>query len=405
MWGIVGVSLVASAAALGLASYAIGESTTSPLYFARLFLVFVGILSAGGAVSMRPDLWWSWGLGAITSAIGTAGLPSSWDSFQLLLGVVAAVSAAGAILLLLPPGWRYGIVTAILLYHFTGIFTATTAPPSTPWLSEQLFRRVYNPYLQFVYLRNAYHFYSPEPGPASVLAFLLKTETDEIDKATGRKVYTTKWVVMPKRPTDVRDPMGLGYYRLLSLNEQISRGAHILALPTESFEKSEMWSRRASVAHIIPFHPAEPNNVQYKLPNPDVARYLLPSYTSHVILENTPDKATAARTTVKVYRLEHRDIPPDQLSKHQSPYHPGTYRPFFVGEFDARGNLVNPQEEMLYWLIPIIPRQPSVNDKIGDPFKKEYFDYLSVHALEMLRDDVLAADESAGRVFNWRELR
>ena len=48
----------------------------------------------------------------------------------------------------------------------------------------QAFNRVYNPYLQFIYQRNAYHFYSPDPGPASVLVFLLKTETGT-DPVTG----------------------------------------------------------------------------------------------------------------------------------------------------------------------------------------------------------------------------
>lgn len=402
--GWVGVGAIATAAILGLVSLALGESTPSILTAARLFLVFVGVVSAGAAVSMRPDLWWSWGIGTIASLLGVWGLPNSWDSFQLFLSVVAGVAAAGAVFCLLSPGWRYGIASAILLFHFAGIFIATTEPPSTPWLSDQLFRRVYNPYLQFVYLRNAYHFYSPEPGPASVLAFLLKTETDEIDPETHKNRYTTKWVVLPTRPADIRDPLGLGYYRLLALNEQLARGNHLLAMPANQFETSEMSLRRHRVQHIIPFHPAEPSVVQYKLPSPEVARYLLPSYASHVILWNTPDKATAAKTTVKMYRMEHRDLPPDQFSKGHSPYHPGTYRPFFLGEFNAFGHLMNPQEELLYWMLPVLPRQPGLDNR-KDPFKKDYLDYLSVHALELSPEEVLAANENDGRVFNWSQLR
>jgi hypothetical protein len=158
------------------------------------------------------------------------------------------------------------------------------------------------------------------------------------------------------------------------------------------------------VQHIIPFHPAEPSVVQYKLPSPEVARYLLPSYASHVILWNTPDKAAAAKTTVKMYRLEHRDLPPDQFSKGHSPYHPGTYRPFFLGEFNAFGHLMNPQEELLYWMLPVLPRQPGLDNR-KDPFKKDYLDYLSVHALELSPEEVLAANENDGRVFNWSQLR
>lgn len=408
--GLIGVGLIATAVILGLVALALGSpspgtsDSPSVLYVLRLVLVFVGMVTAGAAISMRPDLWWTWGMGALASLLAVLGLPNQWDSFQLLFSVMTGVAAAGAVFCLLPPTWRYVAATALLLYHFSGIFVATTEPPATPWLSDQLFRRIYNPYLQFVYLRNAYHFYSPEPGPASVLAFLLKTETDEIDPVTHKPVYKTRWVVLPTRPTDVRDPLGLGYYRLLALNEQLARGSHLLANPTNQFEKSEMWLRRLSVKEVIPFHPADAGIVQYKLPSPEVARYLLPSYASHVILWNTPDAAVAAKTTVKIYRMEHRDLPPDQFSKGLSPYHPGTYRPFFLGEFDAFGHLTNPQEELLYWMLPVIPRQAGPNEP-GDKNKKDYYDYMSVHALEMSRDEVYAADETAGRVFNWSQLR
>ena len=222
---------------------------------------------------------------------------------------------------------------------------ATTSPPVSPWLTDQLFRRVFNPYLQFVYLRNAYHFYSPEPGPASVIAYFLKTETGT-DPLTGKKRYKTQWVVLPTRPTDIRDPMGLGYYRILALNEQLARGSHSLAAPSDQFEKTEMWYRRYNKSAVIPYHPVEAQVLQYKLPPPDVMRYLLPSYSQHVILENTPDKETAAKTTVKIYRMEHRNLPGSQMAEGQNPYHPGTYRPFFLGEFDVLGRLVNPQDEL-----------------------------------------------------------
>ena len=318
--------------------------------------------------------------------------------------VVTGVAAIGMVFCLLAPWWRYAVASAMLLFHFGGIFMATTAPPSTPWLSEQLFRRIYNPYLQFVYLRNAYHFYSPEPGPASVVAFLLKTE--KINPITGKKEFETKWVVLPTRPADVRDPLGLGYYRQLSLNEQLARGSAGLATPSDQFEKSEMYYRRNAVQNVIPYHPADQQILQYKLPNSDVARYVLPSYASHVIVWYTPNKETAAKTTVKVYRLEHRDLPPDQFSGGYSPYHPGTYRPYFLGEFDAYGNLMDPRDVFLYWMLPVIPWQSQpLPGNPTNPFQKDYTDYLSVHALEMSPEEVLAADPEAGRVFNWSKLR
>jgi len=410
--GLVGVAFCGGAAALGLVAAAL-DSPPDVLNSARLWLVFVGAVTAGAAVSLRPDCWWTWALAAAAAALGVGGLPGHWDSFRLLFWALAGVGAAGAVLVASPPAWRVGSVSAVILFHFTGIFLATTSPPPSPWLTDQVFSRVYYPYLQFVYLRNAYHFYSPNPGPASVLVFLLKTETGT-DPQTGQKQYKTEWVVIPKRPADVRDPLGLAYYRRLSLTEQVSRGSPGMAMPTDQFEKTDVWYRRFNKRAEVPYHPIDDLNLQYRLPTPDVTRYVLPSYASHVILDHAPDAETAGRTTVKVYRLEHLTTTVERFVKGDDPYHPGTYRPFFLGEFgfvpdpDQPGKtkieLVNPQEELLYWLIPVIPRPPTPNDP-DDPYRKGYLDYLSVHALDMTPGEVLKADEKDGRVFNWSQLR
>lgn len=403
--GLFGVGSLALAVLIGAISLALGDSIPSDLTNGlRLLLVFVGVVTTGSAISMRPDLWWTWGFGTVASLLAVFGLPNQWDSFQMFFSVVTGVSAVGMVICRLSAQWRILVVSAILLFHFSGIFMATTAPPSTPWLTEQLFRRIYNPYLQFLYLRNAYHFYSPEPGPASILAFFIKTE--KVDPVTGQKESKTEWIVSPRRPANVRDPLGLGYYRLLSLNEQTSRGSPGLATPSDQFEKTEMYYRRSLMQYKIPFHPVETHMVQYKLPNQDIARYVLPSYASHVIVWNTPDPEAAKNTTVKVYRLEHRDLPPDRLSKGDSPYHPSTYRPYFLGEFDAYGRLLDPRERFLYWMIPIIPdpTQQLPNDP-ANPYMKDYTDYLSVHALDLTPQEVRRENVTNGRVFNWSQLR
>jgi hypothetical protein len=91
-----------------------------------------------------------------------------------------------------------------------------------------------------------------------------------------------------------------------------------------------------------------------------------------------------------------------------SPYHPTTYWPFFLGEFNARGDLVDPQEPMLYWLVPILPRQ---GGPTTDPTKRNFLDYMSFHALgpqglgpETAVDD-LGDPKFKGRVFDWKQLR
>src|SRR5262249_11435031 len=160
-------------------------------------------------------------------------------------------------------------------------------------------------YLQFIYMRNAYHFYSPQPGPASVLVFLLKTETG-IDPQTNKPTYDTHWVVLPKRPADLKDPLGLTYYRYLAVTEQVARATP--ALRSNTFEAEEMRKRRQLAFLQIPRHPVDELDYQYQLLQPEIARYIVPSYASHVILENTPNKDVAAKTTVKMYRVQHNTL-------------------------------------------------------------------------------------------------
>ncbi|MCS7020233.1 MAG: hypothetical protein NZU63_00220 [Gemmataceae bacterium] len=416
---VTGLLLNGLATGLGL----VGYLTVQPgwLEGVRVLLVLTGCIAAGVALSWRAQAWWTWVLAAATALVGVVGLPASWDSYRLVLLVGTAIAAGGAILLAVPKPLRLVAISAYLLFHFGGIFMAVTSPHThnypAPMVTMQLYTRVYHPYLQFIYMRNAYHFYSPEPGPASVLVFLLRTDTGQrvqaIDPQTGnpyeRKIYKDQWIVMPRRPDDVRDPLGLSYYRRLSLTEQLARGSPGVIVP-EIFEKSEVQARRLSRLSLIPLHPTEPIGLQYRLPNSDVMRYLLPSYASHVILYHTPDAETAARTTVKIYRLEHRTLRVETFAARQpdgsypSPFHPTTYLPFFMGEFDARGELIHPQDELLNWLVPVMPREPRPNDP-DDPFRKTYLDYMSVHALELTPQEVLKADEAEGVVFNWSLLR
>jgi hypothetical protein len=399
-----GGGMIALAALLGLV-----DGSPGPVSTARLFLVFVGSVTAGVGISLRPDRWEAWAIGAAAAAVGVAGVPAHWDSFRLLFAVLAGVAVFRLILAVAPPPWRLRLVSAYILFHFAGIFTATTSPPPSPWLVEQVYQRVYNQYLQFIYMRNAYHFYSPEPGPASLLACLVKTEAGTETTADGqvRKKYDTRWVVLPRRPADVRDPLGLTYFRRLSITEHSSRPAADFS--SASFEKTEVRARRYRLTlpgsdPYYPLHPTEPELLQYRLPSPDVTRFVLPSYAQHLILEHTPSPEAAARTTLKVYRLEHRTLPVEAFigvgtptGRPVDPYDPVTYRPYYLGEFrltsadpenprKPRVELVDPQADLLYWLIPIIP-----NPTPGTgPDRRAFVDYMSVHA---------------GHAFDWSQLR
>jgi hypothetical protein len=412
----VGVGLTAVAVALGLVAAALGGSTPWPLHTARLLLVFAGAVTAGAAVSMRPDLWQAWALSALAALLAVAGTPEHWDSFRLLFGVLTAVAATGALIATASPRWRYRVASALIFFHFGGIFLATVSPSPSPWLVDQTFTRVYVPYLQFTYLRNAYHFYSPQPGPASLDVFMLKTE---VGREYGVPRYEYKWVILPLRPKDVRDPLGLSYVRRLSLTEQTAQVVPGVIL-YEGAEQSDVLVRRRRLAERIPgepyypLHPAVHPAAQYAVPRPDVMRYIIPSYAQHVILENTPDAETAARTSVKVYRIEHEMLTVQEYVKGADPFHPITYRPYFLGEFRfepdptdpdhrrTRITLADPQEKLLYWLVPILPRAggPGFNDPTG----KDYDDYLSAHALGVPVEE-LGNKPYADWAFNWSLLR
>src|SRR5262249_54921240 len=184
--GLVGLGLCAAAAILRvIAELAFGTPPGPPLVLtgAQLAFVVVGIISAGAALSMRPDLWWAWGLWASAAALGSVGLPAAGGgavgcgaggaSSPPLFRTFAALGLVGLLFCRISTGWRIAIASCAVLFHFLGIMTAATAPAPQPWIGEQLWARVYNPYLQFIYMRNAYQFYSPNPRPASVLAFLL----------------------------------------------------------------------------------------------------------------------------------------------------------------------------------------------------------------------------------------
>lgn len=394
-----GLGLAGAAALLGLLDAAI--DVNGFVNTVRLFMVFFGAVAAGLAISFRPERWQSWLLGAGTALLGLFGLPGTWDSFRLLFGVLAGVALIRTVLLAVSGRLRYALVSAIILFHFSGILMAVTAPYPDPPMVDQLFRRVYEPYLQFVYLRNAYHFYSPEPGPASIMACLVETADGEEVGADGvsRKKYRRKWIITPQRPEHVKDPLGVTYFRRLSITDGMS---HRDTRNITNFERTDILERRQAIA--VPGHnPTIPllRNAaaapQFQLPEATIVRFVLPSYAQHILMD-LPE-ADRGKSTVKIYRLEHHTMTVQEfigakvgnVRQPADPYGPTSYFPYFLGEFGfvhpdpnnrniTEVRLLNPRAEMLYWLVPINPSEDG----------KTYTDYLSIHA---------------GLTFDWSKLR
>jgi hypothetical protein len=258
-------------------------------------------------------------------------------------------------------------LTVLVLFHFGGIVTAVTHPNPTPWLTEQVWGRVYRPYLQFCYLNNAYHFYSPEPGPASQLWF-------EISYSDGGH----RWVKVPRRPQDVADPLSVEYYRLLSITEATNLPTPPLMLGPGEFKAAARRRQQAG----IPFDPETPDAAQYQQPIDHVRKFILPSYARYAA--RVYAKEGAEVTGVRIYRVTHIILLPTHFADGISPYDPTTYRPYYQGKFDKDGNLLDPLDPMLYWLVPILQQpKPTVTVMPNRGLKAGEYDvkdYVKVHA-------------------------
>jgi hypothetical protein len=57
---------------------------------------------------------------------------------------------------------------------------------------------------------------------------------------------------------------------------------------------------------------------------------------------------------VKIYRVVHNLPTAKEIAEGLNPAEKHFYYPYFQGEFTPDGELKNPQDPYLYWLIPII---------------------------------------------------
>jgi hypothetical protein len=295
---------------------------------------------------------------------------TTWDSAALLFRIATILSAIGAVVVLLPSIGRRIVISLVILFHFGGILTAVTSVSPSPWLSTQIWTIVYRPYLYFLWLNNAYHFYSPEPGPANLMWFCIEYEPDQ----DGKKYF--RWVMVPdldengnpSNPDGSRIWAGTEYTRRLSLGEYTGSGNIVRADIYELLVKREMAGRRDGIPLLSPYDLSY--DKQYREPT-DLAKRWVQSYIRHVARtyhhQNKPEKAVIG---VKFYRVVHQYVDPARFVAGLDPNDPRLYWPFFYGEFDKDGNMKKECEEryvdmdtsqyridrhdpFLYWLVPI----------------------------------------------------
>jgi hypothetical protein len=365
--------------AAGVLAFAWLQFAPQTLVLGRILLLALGLLAVGAAIAIRPASSAVLGVGALAGLVLSRGQDPAWDTARLMTTVLTAVAAAAALVMLLPRVWRRVAFSVLIVFHFGSILTAVTSVPPQPWLSLMAWTYVYRPYLEFMYLNNAYHFYSPDPGPATLAWFRLQYEDG-----------SARWIKIPNRQ-DYPDPLCVNYQRRLALTESINQLA-----PPPPILPAEFGARRLEVGRElgIPLHPNGTLPSQYREPL-KFSKRMLESFVRHVAwsyphLEDPKKKVIA----VKVYRVVHTIPTPRELIERNGRIDDETqYQAYYQGEFDPDGNLVHPEDPLLYWLIPILrvpkvsawptgPDSPGLRSNRLEDY--EIKDYVAIHAGDKL---------------------
>ena len=358
-----------------------------PLSFAppwlRLLLVGSGLILAGQAIILRlrqareeveerVESAAVIGLAGVTAVIGQWGLDKAWDSATMVLWALTIAAAIGVALVLMNLQFRRIAISLLAVFHFGGVLTTVTMLPppgpgsnSPPFLATQAWVYVYRHYLDFLFMKNAYHFYSPEPGPPTLFWFKLNYEVTD---AEGNKKLKSDWYKMPNREDS---PVNLHYQRLLSITESCNS----VTVPAPQPLMDNAKQRRDKLGEIapqfkIPYNPFQSMAMQYQPPTgwsevmiAAVARRIGRQYAH---LAGDP---SAKLVSIKFYRVRHDIMTQASMADNFSPLDKSLYHPVFEGEFFPDGTLVNPQDPYLYWEIPIFYGADS-----------KILDYLTDHA-------------------------
>ena len=368
-----------------------GGAALAPLRFVALL---VGLITTGAAVSLRlrtagqqfDERMESAGVlavAAFAALLAFFATDPAWDSMAMVLVALIAVALFGVVLVLLPTPARMIVVGVLVLVHFGGIITAATTidPPgaSAPWVSQKAWL-LYRPYLQFMYLNNAYHFYSPEPGPPALMWFHIKHKDGQV-----------KWVKIPHRDDD---PVPIHHTRLLSITE--SAAATTMQQPAEPLWDDLKFDRqRNGDAYDIPLAPE--NIMPFAMQHQETQAYsqrMQESYVRH-IARLYPGADDNPITGIKVYRLRHTIMNPEPMAEGRNLLDHTLFVAFYQGEFnkdgkllypdayDKMGNLIGRKDPFRFWYMPIyyqpkdhtLPYRPDMK-----PDELELVDCLSRHA-------------------------
>jgi hypothetical protein len=299
---------------------------------------------------------------------------AEWDSGRLVLRVVACVLVAGTLLVALPLLARRAAILVLVVFHFGGIVTVILAfPPPTGsgfWLAQVLWTYFYRPYVQFVGLNETYPFFAPEPAVAPCQLWFRVSYADP--------ALPARWVRIPHR-ADTPDTLMCRRHDEMVQYTTWTRGDY----PADFYADDGPLNRRMRQSEKIPYHPdwpvdrwtKMPGSQQYRQPDALCKRYIA-SYARHVAHDGAylnPEWPDVAVKTVRVYRVAHRLRTPGEIAEGMSLEEPTKFLPVYMGEFDADGQLLDPDDPLLYWVVPIIRES-------GPDGEEVVKDYVAVHA-------------------------
>ncbi len=424
-WALIGLGLNVLAVCFNLLAVKTEEINIVQRIGAAFMLA--GVFISGCSLSLRPQWYLPWFLASASAIAATFALPAIWGSIPLLTHGLALVTAVIGIIMAASGKLRIVLLSGLIGFHYTGIELAILSPPPSPWIVFQLWQRGMTWWFDSIYVNNAYQFYAPDPGPANQLWFCFeyrkesgasgepKTVSEQIASQLGMDELQPRyhrWVKLPTRPQDIRDPLGVSYYRRLAITEYAHQGAssNYNTFPTE---RDDILARRMGRYKSIPIHTqmSYPTS-QFRPPNDLVRMMILPSYAEHLAHKyaKPPEGSEPGLVlhSIRFYRVLHEivsvekfgrgikiprekdkpyDFDSDEIDRFhpQQPYDPATYYPYFIGEYLPDGRLKNPLDPMLYWVIPIEQKIESRRDGHTASFKdKDYYDhyndYLREHA-------------------------
>jgi len=192
-----------------------------------------------------------------------------------------------------PRTWVKCVVSVLVVLHLGAILTAVTSASggrfNAPYLAVKA-NEPCRPYLQTVFLSNAYRFFAPNPGPATLTWFRLSYQDGSV-----------RWVELPRR----EDFGSMAYQRHLSLP----------ALGTQTMP--------------------DPKQPEHQVLTPS-AHVCLASYVRFLAKQHAHGTANPV-VEVKAFNVSHTSLLPGHVRMGWEALDLRLYQPTFLGRYGADG--------------------------------------------------------------------